>query len=383
MRMLKGSVALLAAVVLASCGGGGGDAGTSLFGAGSGTAGGTAGGGGTGGTGGGTTTPATPTTPTTPTSPTTPSGGISTVGNGVPSQRFMSISAETYNLDWGIDGITTQVNIFVADTAGNPVPNGSVVQFSTEGGQIVTSCLTTGIQSGSSVISGCDVTFNTQDYRPLDGLVRIIAWMHGDEAYKDLNANGAYDTGEPFIDSGRIFRDDDDSGAYESDKDELSIGATLTGAPGIGTSACAAAPAAVNINEIPRSISDTCDGVWGKTLIRRTIVFPVSDPRYLGIAPVAGGVSVFTSFASPVLVAAPAGTTVSVLNAPAGCTIVISPATVGTTAIGPTVHTITGTTAPAAASAPTAPDACAGKKVIAEAKFGTYPPVTAEYTFPP
>ena len=291
MSMRKGLAALLSVMVLAACGGGGGDAGTNSFGAGSGTSG---GGTGTGGTGTGGLAPApgelgleelglggTGTGTGGSTTPTTPGGGISTVANGIPSQRFMSISASVYNLDWSFDGKTADIQIFAADTAGNPVPNGTVVQFSTEGGQIVTSCQTTGIQSGASVISGCKVTFNTQDFRPLDGLVRIIAWMEGEEAYKDLNANGKYDAGEPFVDSGQIFRDDDDSQAYNADKDELSIGATLTGAPGIGTAVCAPPSQPVNINETPLSVDNTCDGVWGKTLIRRTIRLPVSDPREL------------------------------------------------------------------------------------------------------
>lgn len=290
----------------------------------------------------------------------------------------MSISVEKFNLNWAIDGDTTSIQLYIADTAGNPVPNGSIVQFSTEGGQIQTSCQTTGIQSGASVISGCSVTFNTQDFRPLDGFVRIIAWMNGDEAYKDVNADGEYDTGEPFIDSGQIFRDDDNSGNF-SPADELSIGATLAGAPGIGTSACAAAPATVNVNETPLSVPDTCNGTWGKTLIRKTVVLPVSDPRFLGIEAVGPGrVVVFTNFGSN-LVAPPAGTIVSVLSPPSGCSITISPSTVGNAQIEPSEHFVT-VAASAAASAP-AP-VCSGQTVTVEAKFSDYAPVTTQLVLP-
>jgi len=292
----------------------------------------------------------------------------------------MSISVDTYNLNWAVDGVTTSIQIFVADTAGNPVPNGSAIQFSTEGGQIVTSCTTTGIQSGTSVISGCNVTFNTQDYRPLDGFVRIIAWMRGEEAYKDLNANGVYDTGEPFIDSGQIFRDDDDSGDYSATFDELSIGATLTGAPGIGTSVCAAPSQPVNINEAPLSVVNTCDGVWGQTLIRRTVVLPVSDPRRLAIEAATGGVVVFSqggAYARPYRIAATAGTTVAVSNPPAECTVTVTPPTVNQVSVYETFHAIqgVGTTAN--------PGACAGRSVLVEAKFESYGTATATYTFPP
>jgi hypothetical protein len=292
----------------------------------------------------------------------------------------MSISAETYNLDWSFDGNRTNVNVFAADTAGNPIADGTVIQFSTEGGQIVTSCKTTGINSGTSIISGCEVEFNTQDFRPIDGYVRIIAWMEGEEAYKDLNANGKYDAGEPFHDTGQIFRDDDDDGAYSATFDELVIGATLAGAPGIGTSACAAPSQSVNINETPLSVAGTCDGVWGKTLIRRTIRLPVSDPRALGIAPIVGGVTVFTQLPPPFAgtrTAAPSGTTVSVPNPPAGCTITISPSTVGKTEVEPTVHVIEGK-----GSVVGAPNPCSGQEVVVEAKFGTVGNATTKYTFP-
>jgi hypothetical protein len=350
---------LLAATVVA-CGGGGGDAGTSPFAT---PAEGGASAPVTGG--GGTTTPVS----------TTPGGGISNVGNGVPSQRFMSISVENYNLDWSFDGKTTNVQVFIADTAGNPVPNGSVVQFSTEGGQIVTSCLTTGIQSGTSVISGCSVVFNTQDYRPVDGYVRIIAWMIGQEAYKDLNANGVYDSGEPFIDSGRIFRDDDESGTFNSSFDELVVGSTLQTEPGIGTSACNVPTDLPNVNEIPLSVASTCDGQWGTTLIRRTVVLPVSDPRALSVEPGPGGVYVFSgtsNIARPVAErpAAPLGTTVTVANPPAGCEITVTPAAVAN-AVTATFHRISGVGT-----------TCSGATVLVSAEFSGRPPATGNYTLP-
>jgi hypothetical protein len=353
MRAHKILMALAAAGMLSACGGGGADAGTPPFAGGASSP--------TGGGGGST--------------PTNPGGGISNVANGVPSQRFMSISVEQYNLDWSFDGKTTDVQIYVADTAGNPVPDGSVIQFSTEGGQIVTSCKTSGIKSGTTVISGCAVTFNTQDFRPKDGFARVIAWMVGQEAYKDLNANGKYDQGEPFIDSGRIFRDDDASGDYSASFDELVIGSTLTAQPGIGTKSCLPLPTDLpNINEIPLSVQDTCDGVWGSTLIRRTVELPVSDPRLLRIEPVVGGVVVYTDTALPqpplaARPAAPLGTTIAVANAPTDCKITITPDKVPN-AVTTTLHQIRGVGA-----------GCSGRSVLVSAEFEGRT-ATADYVLP-
>lgn len=365
MRVNKALMALAVAGALNACGGGGPDAGVAPFAGGASSP--TGGGGGGGGS-----------------TPTGPGGGISNVANGVPSQRFMSISVKQYNLDWSFDGKTTEVQIYVADTAGNPVPDGSVIQFSTEGGQVITSCKTSGIKSGTTVISGCAVTFNTQDFRPKDGFARVIAWMVGQEAYKDLNANGQYDQGEPFIDSGRIFRDDDASGDYNAAFDELVIGSTLTAQPGIGTQACLPLPTDLpNINEVPLSVQETCDGVWGSTLIRRTVELPISDPRVLRIEPIDGGVVVYSDTAltsnpadppdtRPALEkrpAAPLGTKIEVANAPKDCTITVTPDAVPN-AVFTTGHQIRGVGV-----------GCSGKTVLVSATFeGLVAPT--DYTLP-
>jgi hypothetical protein len=362
MRNHVTALAFAAAAMLAACGGGGADAGSPPFVDGAASA----------PTGGGSSS-----------TPTGPAGGISNVSNSVPSQRFMSISVETYNLDWSFDGKTTDIQVFAADTAGNPIPDGSAIQFSTEGGQIVTSCVTSGIKAGTSAISGCSVKFNTQDYRPIDGYVTLIAWMIGEEAYKDLNANGKYDSGEPFIDSGRVFRDDDESGDYSASFDELVVGSTLTAQPGIGSAACALPAIAdlPNVNEIPLSLQNSCDGVWGTTLIRRTVRLPVSDPRLLQVVQSTSpgglnGVYVFSDTSFTVVrplfeqPAAPLGTTVAVANAPTGCTVSITPTTVAN-AVTATFHAISGVGA-----------TCAGQSVTVSATFAGRAPATTTFVFP-
>jgi hypothetical protein len=271
----------------------------------------------------------------------------------------MSISVEKYALNWGMDGDKTKVSIRVADSAGNPVPDGTRVQFSTSGGQVQTSCTLTGVADGSAPLSECSVEFATQDYRPSNGIVSIIAWLEGEEAYKDLNANGRYDAGEPFIDGGQLFRDDDGDEVYTAQSDELNVGATLTGAPGIGTSVCATS-ASVPVTRPPLSVPGTCDGVWGRTLVRANVYLPVSDPRFLQAEAVSGGVRVYSNYGSND-VAAPAGTTLTVKTKPTGCEVVISPSQVPENAVGPTVHTLSAT-----------PASCSGQTAGIEVKFGAY-----------
>lgn len=274
--------------------------------------------------------------------------GLSDVSTTKATQKSVSFAAEDYQLDWSSNGITTSVTILVADTAGNPLPAGSKIQFSTSGGQIEKTC-TTG--TGDAGASGCSVTFTTANPRPSNGLVSIVAWLVGEEAYKDLNGNGKYDSGEPFYESGTLFRDDNGSGDYTPGVDELVVGTTnAEKRVGVGTSACRedddAAP-----TEVPMSVPNTCDGVWGKTLVRAVSYFAISDPRRLGIAqatdedddPVPGKVTVFTLAPDgQSRVAAVTGTTLSVVSTlPAGCVASFQPDnTVSSTAVLPTEHEI-------------------------------------------
>lgn len=349
MKRFRACLAVLTLAILAACGGGGGSAGAPIFGDGSGSSGGgSAGGGSTGGGG----------------------GAVSDVSTGVPSQKSISISAEKYALDWSQDGAQTTVSVRVTDTAGNPVPEGTVVQFSTEGGQIQKSCQLTGVTVNGSTISQCSVTFSTQNRRPADGYVSILAWLEGEEAYVDLNGNGRYDAGEPFWDSGRLFRDDNESLAYDFGVDELNVGTSLTGAMGLGTAACdppTGYGSYLNLQSIPLSEPNTCDGKWGKTLIRTWMVLPVSDPRALRVAPASSPtgepgtfVRVYSEFGTN-HTAAPAGTTVSVQGAPTGCTVQVSPAEVSVGAVGPTYHRLT----PSGTG-------CSGASLTVVAKFGSY-----------
>lgn len=349
-------MALTLAGLLAACGGSGGG-GDSLFS----ENGASAPGGGASAPGGAASGPGSPS------GGTTPGGGISTVSSGVPNQRFMSISVEKRALNWSVDGDTTDIRVSVADSAGNPVPAGTVVQFSTEGGQIQTSCALTGVAQGASTISACSVTFSTQDFRPLDGFVRVVAWLDGQEAFLDSNADGMYTSGEPFVNSGAIFRDDDDDGVFTQGVDELNIAGTIAGQPGIGSGACAA-DATVPVNSLPLSVADTCDGGWGRTLVRASTRLPVSNESTLGARVSGANVTVFSTF-NGVEVAAPTGTTLTVRSTPVGCTAVISPAAVSATAVTATTHLVSATTA---AGGP-----CSGN-VGVDVKFGdsTAPPVT-------
>jgi hypothetical protein len=62
-------------------------------------------------------------------------------------------------------------------------------------------------------LDSCGPTART--HNPRDGLVTVIAMVSGEEGFVDLNGNGAYDSGEPFIDMGEPYIDANDNGMWE------------------------------------------------------------------------------------------------------------------------------------------------------------------------
>jgi len=321
MTVKFGAAMALVAALLAACGGGGDSAGVSPFGPNSASGNGQSG---------------------------LPGGGISPNSTNRPTQRRLGIGVETYALNWDKLGASTTIEVIVADTAGNPVPEGTRVQFSSEvGGTVQTSCVLSGAVVDDSEISRCAVEFATLPNPGAagDGLIEVIAWMVGEEAYVDLNGNGRYDEGEPFTDSGRIFRDDNHNGVYDFEIDELNLGETVAQAPGLGGVPCIE-PTHPQLVSVP-SVPNTCDGRWGLTLIRTSVTLPTSTFSGAGIALIgapalSGNLAVFSTapwmFVNANPVSAPAGTTVAVAAAPVGCTLTLGgDTTIPGTRVLPTV----------------------------------------------
>jgi hypothetical protein len=109
-----------------------------------------------------------------------------TISTGVPSQGGFSLSVSRFNIEGGnIDGVTTQINARLADRFSNPVPNGTVVNFTSAGGSIVSSCTTTD--------GGCSVTLTSQNFRTSNGRIAVLAYAIGEESFTDRNGNGWFD----------------------------------------------------------------------------------------------------------------------------------------------------------------------------------------------
>ena len=151
---------------------------------------------------------------------------ILVVSTGLPDQDSFSIARAEANPEaWGVNGVEVPVSVYMADADNNPVPDGTAVVFTTEGGSIEDSCTT---DNGV-----CSVMWRSQSPRPAGrlltqsfctladdanaanlcarlplsngknylgqnygGRVSILATAIGEESFPDTNHNGRFDESE-------------------------------------------------------------------------------------------------------------------------------------------------------------------------------------------
>jgi hypothetical protein len=171
------------------------------------------------------------------------------ISTGLPDNNSFSLSAEILNPEaLDIDGEVVNVSVYMADHFNNPVPDGTSVFFTTEGGSIQSGCTTTGGSCSvewvsqnvrpfadidhyqNSVVQKCDGYFGqaapctfgilnldgTRD-RPLGGRFTVLAHAVGEESFTDLNGNGVFDSGEFYnrYDLSEAFIDHNENGVYD------------------------------------------------------------------------------------------------------------------------------------------------------------------------
>lgn len=199
------------------------------------------------------------------------------ISTGRPAQDRFSLSAGTHNIEGlNYDGVTSSVTARASDRLGNPVPDGTAVNFIAEGGQIQPSCTTTD--------GACSVTFTSANPRPtLDseptgsavpvgpavtaGRVTVLAYALGEESFTDLNGDNIYNQGEPFNDLGDAFLDSNENGVWDAGEQFIPFNAgagTLCSINGIASSPYAP------------SKSNACDQQWGSAHVRQDQVIVMS-----------------------------------------------------------------------------------------------------------
>ena len=182
---------------------------------------------------------------------------ILTISTGLPDNNSFTLSAAPLNPEGLlIDDETSTITVALADHFNNPVPDGTAVFFTTEGGAIGASCTTTDgrcnvewssqnprpfAQDGggryNNTIARCDRFFDPnalapcsagmvhpdghpqagQIWQPLGGRATVLAFAIGEESFTDLNSNGVFDAGEFYsrYDLSEAFIDHNENGSYD------------------------------------------------------------------------------------------------------------------------------------------------------------------------
>ncbi|HEU4851303.1 MAG TPA: hypothetical protein VFT37_04005 [Telluria sp.] len=126
-----------------------------------------------------------------------------TISTGLPIQKSMSMSTSARNIEGAtVDNTKATIAVLMADQYGNPISDGTAINFVTEGGAIGSSaqgaCVT--------VNGGCEVQVRSQDFRPVNNRVTLLAYAQGIENFTDLNGDGQYTCANPLISSGTVYR---------------------------------------------------------------------------------------------------------------------------------------------------------------------------------
>jgi hypothetical protein len=118
------------------------------------------------------------------------------VNTGLPDQNSMTLSASILNPEANrIDGQLVNVVARLSDSFNNPIPDGTAVSFTTEGGTISPSCLT---ENGA-----CSVVWTSSNPRVDRHRSTILATAIGHETLLDSNGNNTFDDsdGGPLVDA--------------------------------------------------------------------------------------------------------------------------------------------------------------------------------------
>ncbi len=221
------------------------------------------------------------------------------VSIGRVTQDGLSLSVSKNSLQNVIDGDTATITARMVDRTRNPVPDGTVISFVSEGGKVEPNC--------STVQGVCSVTLTTQEPRPLDNRVTVLAYVEGDKSFTDLDGDNLYTKGVDRLLSniGSFFRDDNEDNQYNKD---YGIGEFLYNRAVLGNKATCA-PSTIR----QPNIADTCDDNLD-TVIRQQLLFAFAEntPTFTNVK-ASGSLLSFNMYGnSAQSVPMPTGTTISV-----------------------------------------------------------------------
>lgn len=195
---------------------------------------------------------------------------------GLPSQLNFSMAQGTKNIEgYSIQGTPNTYTVVASDRLGNPVPDGTSINFIAEGGQI--QAIKQTVQNGSGIATAT-ANFVSASPVPADGRVTVVAYALGEKSFLDTNGNNIYDTGEDFQDLGDLFLDRKYDGFYQATEDQF-----ISLATGDNKACSNGASDLFKRDESVPVRPNTCSQQWGRAYVRRALqtVFSTSSSRPL------------------------------------------------------------------------------------------------------
>jgi Big-like domain-containing protein len=255
------------------------------------------------------------------------------VNTGLPEQRSITLSATILNPEANThSGEESEIRAYLADNFNNPVPDGTTVNFTTEGGVIDPSCTT--------INGNCSVIWRSAEPRVVDHRITILATALGHETFFDTNGNNTFDDSDGsaivssnassglerfavqnsgFFDMSEAWRDDNESKTYEqgelfidfnSDNSFTQPDGVFNGPQCQGSLCASTASRSVNVRKAIILIMASSDALWHLTNTSNlNIDLVASDGSGIGIGSASTKVSFLFSDTSAQTM--PVGTTVT------------------------------------------------------------------------
>lgn len=218
------------------------------------------------------------------------------ISTGLPTQDRFSLSVGTHNIEgWSYDGVQSSLTVYAFDRVGNPVPNGTTVNFVTEGAGVSPSPGVCSIQD-----STCTVQFVSGERRPqnesvgvclnasgnqvpstdagavastcvFSGRVTVLAYANGEESFDDTNGDNLYQSTETHRRLGDAYIDSNEDGSWASTEQYFPFAGSSDNA-NTGDNC----PADYIRYGTAKSKTNTCNTTWGQAQVRREQVIVLS-----------------------------------------------------------------------------------------------------------
>jgi Bacterial Ig-like domain (group 1) len=187
---------------------------------------------------------------------------------GLPSELNFSMSQRQINIEgYNRDGTANSYTLIASDRLGNPVPDGTAINFVTEGGQIQSIAFS----ATANGLSSATAQFQSSQPRPADGRITVLAYALGEKSFIDENGDNVFtaaDTNQWFQDLGYPYLDTLYNGQYTSSPNNQFIVQTPT-----GSAVCnpTAKPPSLGLDVSIPTRPNTCSGTWGGGYVRRAV----------------------------------------------------------------------------------------------------------------